>query len=119
MRQPWSDIFRRVMKIDIMSVNICHGRKSNLVEFQILPVKSPIQEVWVLLGSLKFNKLVKYSNLRDLGIAVCTSVGTIRRMVDYSSVTVYKDRWSLSFYNNHIFSLNLTFPTVPQYPHIF
>ena len=23
-------------------VNICHGRKSNLVEFQILPVESPI-----------------------------------------------------------------------------
>ena len=42
----------------------------------------------------------------------------IRRMVDYSSVTVYKDGRSLSFSNNRIFSLNLTFPTEPQYPHI-
>ena len=48
-----------------------------------------------------------------------SSVGTIRRMVDYSSVTVYKDGRSLSFSNNRIFSLNLTFPTVPQYPRIF
>ena len=42
----------------------------------------------------------------------------IRRMVDYSSVTVYKDGQPLSFTNIQIFSLNLTFPTVPQYPHI-
>ena len=46
------------------------------------------------------------------------SVGAIRRMVDYSSVTVYKNGRSWSFSNNRIFSLNLTFPTVPQYPHI-
>ena len=26
----------------LLPVYICHGRKSNLVEFQILPVKSPI-----------------------------------------------------------------------------
>ena len=44
---------------------------------------------------------------------------TIRRMVDYSSVTVYKDDRSLWFSINRIFSLNLTFPTVPQYPRIF
>ena len=46
-------------------------------------------------------------------------VGTIRRMVDFSLVTVYKDSRSLRFSNNRIFILNLTFPTVPQYPHIF
>ena len=49
---------------------------------------------------------------------IATSVGPIRRMVDYSSVTVYKDGRSLSFSNNRIFSLNLTFLTVSQYPHI-
>ena len=48
-----------------------------------------------------------------------TSVGAIGQMVDYSSVTVYKDGRSLPFPNNRIFILNLTFPTVPQYPHIF
>ena len=49
------------------------------------------------------------------------SVGTIRRMVDYSSVTVCKDGRSLSFSNNRFFSLNVTYPTVPQYmpPRIF
>ena len=47
------------------------------------------------------------------------SVGMIRQMVDYSSVTVYKDGRSLSFSNNRIFSLNLAFNNVPQYPRIF
>ena len=50
---------------------------------------------------------------------MCTSVWMIRRMVDYSLVTVYKDGWSLPFSNIRIFILNLTFPTVPQYPLIF
>ena len=36
---------------------ICHGRKSNLVEFQTLPVESPIEEIWVLLWGPKSNKL--------------------------------------------------------------
>ena len=45
------------------------------------------------------------------------SVGTIRQMVDYSSVTVTVGY--ACFSNNQIFSLNLTFPNVPQYPHIF
>ena len=38
-------------------IYICHGRKSNLVEFQILPVESPIG---VSTG--------RKSNLEDLGI---------------------------------------------------
>ena len=42
----------------IKYVGICHGRKSNLVEFQILPVESPI-------GISTGRK----SNLGDLGIA--------------------------------------------------
>ena len=47
------------------------------------------------------------------------SVGRIRCVLDQSSVIVHKDGWSLSFSNNQIFSLNLIFPDVPQYPHIF
>ena len=47
------------------------------------------------------------------------SVGTIRGMVDYSSVTVYKDGRSFSFSNNQIFSLNLIYNNVSQYPRIF
>ena len=49
----------------------------------------------------------------------CSSVGTIRQMVAYSSVTVYKDGRSLLFSSNQIFSLNLTFNNVPHYPRIF
>ena len=69
---------------------ICHGRKSNLVEFQILPVESPIgvstsiespigvstninlvenpiKEIWVLPWGPNSNKLVRQSNCSKSG----------------------------------------------------
>ena len=69
--------------------HICHGRKFNLVESPIglsaeinlvespigvftLRKESPILEIWVLSWGLKSNKLIRYPNLRDLGIALCT-----------------------------------------------
>ena len=67
-------------------VYICHGRKSNLVEFQILPVESPIgvstsrnsRTIYQVVGlSTKINFVEspigvfigRKSNLEDLGIA--------------------------------------------------
>ena len=59
---------------------LCHGRKSNLVEFQILLVESPIgvstsiksnlEDLGITLGSeIKSNIIDRY-----LGIALCTKI---------------------------------------------
>ena len=40
-------------------------------------------------------------------------------MLDQSSVTVYNRSRSFMFSNDRLFNLNLTFPDVSQYPHIF
>ena len=56
---------RRKINYKIFSLKIheyiCHGRKSNLVEFQILLVESPIE--------VSTDKLGRKSNLGDLDIA--------------------------------------------------
>ena len=61
-------------------IYICHGRKSNLVEFQILPVESP---VGVSTGrKFKINLVEtpiglstgRYSNQGDLGIALGSEI---------------------------------------------
>ena len=74
---------------------ICHGTKSNLVEFQIVQVQSPVgvsskiytwktveleflliespmYEIWVLPWGPKSDELDRYSNLRDLSIMHCS-----------------------------------------------
>ena len=44
---------------------------------------------------------------------------TIRCVLDQSLVTVYNRGRSFTFSNDRLFSLNLTFPDLSQYPHIF
>ena len=51
----------------ILQMCLCHGRKSNLVEFQILPVESPMKEIWLLPWGPKSNKLGRQSNCSKSG----------------------------------------------------
>ena len=46
---------------------ISHGRKSNLVEFEILPVEIPIEEIWVLPWVPKCNEIGRQSNCSKSG----------------------------------------------------
>ena len=65
---------------------ICHGRKSNLVEFEILLVESPMEvstsrnsnlgDMGIALGP-KSDNLDRYSDLRDLDIALCTRMESL------------------------------------------
>ena len=50
---------------------ICHGRKSNLVEFQILPVESPIGVSTRRKSNWTFNQ---DKHLGDLGIALGSEI---------------------------------------------
>ena len=58
------------------NVNICHGRKSNLVEFQILPEESPtgICTSWTFYQAKLGVSTSRKSNLGDLGIALGSKI---------------------------------------------
>ena len=56
----------------MMCPKILNNITVHSVYYVYVMVDSPIQEIWVLPRCLKSDKLGLYSNLTDLGIALCT-----------------------------------------------